>query len=157
MKASVLLTFYFQSKIERNLWCPARPLRHIVLCPGGNDPRYCKIGFTYCDITYTNAHTQKHTHRCYIGQCWKMDDTRFFFMTLNGVPHHLLKQNWCHMWRRADTHVGLGQWHFRHAFVYCKVFFAVVWLCRTISPFPLSFPTHTLFPWYLYVQRKAFM
>lgn len=61
MKASVLLTFYFQSKNERNLWCPARPLRHIVLCPGGNDPRYCKIGSTYCDITYTNAHTQKHT------------------------------------------------------------------------------------------------
>lgn len=83
MKASVLLTFYFQSKNESNLWCPARPLRHIILCPGGNDPRYCKIGSTYCDITCTHT---KHTHRCYIGQCWKMDDTRFFFMDSKWSP-----------------------------------------------------------------------
>lgn len=91
MKASVLLTFYFQSKNESNLWCPARPLRHIILCPGGNDPRYCKIGSTYCDITYTNAHTQNtHTDATLDSvEKWMIQDS--FSWTLNGVPHALLK------------------------------------------------------------------
>lgn len=53
--------FLFSVKNWKESLMSCQALKAHVLCPGGNDPRYCKIGFTYCDITYTNAHTQKHT------------------------------------------------------------------------------------------------
>lgn len=165
---------FFLMKNGKDFCCPAkcRTYRHIPLCPAGNDHRCCNIGSLYCDTPYTPI---LYTARCkklmIQDGCWWSPSSPLQTCKIDAI-YGGIRTNMFKKEKKKKTSEPQG-WTVPMAFETFLVLFTVIWcflqLLRFVEqstpPFPLfllflsSTPTqtHTFFPQYLYVQRKAFM